>query len=159
MADVEQQAPMIPQAREKSEQKKLLEQTLDDLLERYLLLLDGYQTLQAELNSHLASVSDIQRPLGSRGTVLTSIASSSPNFCVLDTLPSSSSVVDAETGSQHPSDPLQWFGILVPPALKACQRDFKAVVSCAPMIASVTKEMKDVEIEVRRTRKRLSKQS
>ena len=43
-------------ASEGSEKKKLLEQDLDNLLERYLVLLDQYQTKHAELSNHLATV-------------------------------------------------------------------------------------------------------
>ena len=57
-----------------------------------------------------------------------------------------------------PRDPLNWFGILVPPALRASQSSFKsAIIDIIPALASTTKEMKEVEIEVRRARKRLKK--
>lgn len=55
-------------------------------------------------------------------------------------------------------DPLRWFGILTPPALRASQQSFKVAVSeSIPRLASVMAEMKEVEIEVRRARKKLSK--
>lgn len=57
-----------------------------------------------------------------------------------------------------PRDPSAWFGILVPPALRASQSSFKsAVIDIIPALASTTNEMKEVEIEVRRARKRLRK--
>ncbi len=57
-----------------------------------------------------------------------------------------------------PRDPLNWFGILVPPALRASQSSFKsAVIDIIPALASTTNEMKEVEIEVRRARKWLKK--
>lgn len=57
-----------------------------------------------------------------------------------------------------PRDPLNWFGILVPPALRASQSSFRsAVIDMIPALASTTNEMKEVEIEVRRVRKRLKK--
>lgn len=57
-----------------------------------------------------------------------------------------------------PRDPLNWFGILVPPALRASQNSFKrAVIDIIPALASTTNEMKEVEIEVRRARKWLKK--
>ncbi len=57
-----------------------------------------------------------------------------------------------------PRDPLNWFGIFVPPALRASQSSFKsAVIDIIPALASTTNEMKEVEIEVRRARKRLKK--
>ena len=57
-----------------------------------------------------------------------------------------------------PRNPLNWFGIFVPPALRASQSSFKsAVIDIVPALASITNEMKEVEIEVRRARKRLRK--
>lgn len=59
-----------------------------------------------------------------------------------------------------PRDPLNWFGILVPPALRASQSSFKsAVIDTIPALASTENEMRKVEIEVRRVRKRLKKAS
>ncbi len=55
-------------------------------------------------------------------------------------------------------DPVNWFGILVPPALRTSQSSFKdAVVNLIPALASISMEMREVEIEVRRTRKRVRK--
>lgn len=63
-----------------------------------------------------------------------------------------------ETGSSMTRDPLNWFGILVPSTLRASQRNFKdAVADGIPALASVAKEMRAVEIEVRRARKRIKK--
>ena len=63
-----------------------------------------------------------------------------------------------ETGSSMTRDPLNWFGILVPSTLRASQRNFKdAVTDGIPALASVAKEMRAVEIEVRRARKRIKK--
>ena len=65
---------------------------------------------------------------------------------------------DEETGPCITHDPLNWFGILVPPALRTSQSSFKdAVANLVPALASISKEMKEVEIEVRRARKRLRK--
>ncbi|KAL8655520.1 MAG: hypothetical protein Q9210_000826 [Variospora velana] len=56
------------------------------------------------------------------------------------------------------SDPLKWFGILVPPALRACQSSFKhAVEGLIPSLANISNEMKSLEIEIRRTRKKIRK--
>ena len=72
-----------------------------------------------------------------------------------DTRPSSE---DTETGSNMARDPLNWFGILVPPALRTSQSNFKnAVADLVPALASTSKEMGEVEIEVRRARKRITK--
>jgi len=56
------------------------------------------------------------------------------------------------------ADPLKWFGILSPPALRSSQATFKvAVRGCVPRLASTANEMRVVEIEVRRARKKLGK--
>ncbi|KAL8657841.1 MAG: hypothetical protein Q9226_001502 [Calogaya cf. arnoldii] len=56
------------------------------------------------------------------------------------------------------SDPLNWFGILVPPALRASQRSFRnATTETIPLLANLSNELKSMEIEIRRTRKRISK--
>lgn len=58
------------------------------------------------------------------------------------------------------SDPLKWFGILVPPALKKSQNSFRGVVTeVLPSLANVANEMKSLEIEIRRTRKKIRKAS
>ncbi|KAK1983681.1 hypothetical protein LZ30DRAFT_472065 [Colletotrichum cereale] len=56
------------------------------------------------------------------------------------------------------SDPLRWFGILAPLPLRQAQTlSVQAVQDIIPRLASVDAEMKDVEIEVRRARKRRAK--
>lgn len=63
-----------------------------------------------------------------------------------------------ETRSSVTRDPLTWFGILVAPALRTSQSSFKdAVTIHIPALACTTKEIREVEIEVRRARKRLGK--
>ena len=65
---------------------------------------------------------------------------------------------EKEKASGLPRDPLNWFGILVPPALRASRSNFQsAVIDIIPALASTTNEMKEVEIEVRRARKWLKK--
>ena len=56
------------------------------------------------------------------------------------------------------TDPLKWFGILTPPTLRSSQESFKgAVREIVPELANTVVEMKVVEIEVRRARKKLGK--
>ena len=63
-----------------------------------------------------------------------------------------------EDGKQALQDPIKWFGILVPPALRSSQAYFRgAVGDNLPSLVNVDNEMKEVEIEIRRTRKRLRK--
>ncbi|KAL2881398.1 hypothetical protein SGCOL_003348 [Colletotrichum sp. CLE4] len=53
------------------------------------------------------------------------------------------------------NDPLRWFGILAPMALRQAQTlSVQAVQDVIPRLVSVDAEMKDIEIEVRRARKR-----
>lgn len=67
---------------------------------------------------------------------------------------------DAEKDLKIIRDPLHWFGILVPPALRASQNHFKrAAIEDIPALASLTKELREMEIEVRRGRKKLPKAS
>lgn len=55
-------------------------------------------------------------------------------------------------------DPLRWFGILVPPALRSAQTAFVAAVKDPiPKLASVMAEMRDVEEEVERLRGEIAK--
>lgn len=54
MAEVLQ--PVVVQTEDHSKTKETLVQNLDDLLERYLDLLDRYQSLQQTLSKHLSTV-------------------------------------------------------------------------------------------------------
>lgn len=56
------------------------------------------------------------------------------------------------------SDPLRWFGILVPPALRAAQTDFAiAVDGPIPRIVNLTKQMHQLEHDIARLRKSIKK--
>jgi len=51
-------------------------------------------------------------------------------------------------------DPLRWFGILIPPALRSAQGSFvQAVEGPLPGLINIMKEMRSLESEVRRLRK------
>lgn len=53
------------------------------------------------------------------------------------------------------SDPLTWYGILVPPSLRSAQKSFtEAIEKQVPALASVVAEMQAVEKEVDRARGR-----
>lgn len=59
-----------------------------------------------------------------------------------------------------PRDPLRWFGILTPMALRQAQSQaIEAVEKIIPRLVTVNTEMADVEIRVRRARKRRAKAS
>ncbi|PYH98758.1 hypothetical protein BO71DRAFT_22747 [Aspergillus ellipticus CBS 707.79] len=56
------------------------------------------------------------------------------------------------------SDPIHWYGILVPPYLRSAQKSFtEAVESRLPQLASAIAEMQIVEKEVTRVRKELDR--
>lgn len=60
------------------------------------------------------------------------------------------------TSSTSSCDPLNWFGILVPSALRRTQSSFKIVAEeIVPQIATIDREMRQVEIEVRRVRMKM----
>ncbi|KAI1074454.1 hypothetical protein F5B20DRAFT_563327 [Whalleya microplaca] len=55
-------------------------------------------------------------------------------------------------------DPLKWFGLLTPMALRQAQaQNIEAVEKVVPQLVSVNAEMAQVEIEVRRARKKRAK--
>lgn len=56
-------------------------------------------------------------------------------------------------------DPITWYGILVPPALRSAQKSFTdAVEGQVPELASVVDEMQAVEREVHRLRQQLGEE-
>ncbi|KKK15894.1 hypothetical protein AOCH_005432 [Aspergillus ochraceoroseus] len=90
-------------------------------------------------------------------------AQSTPNSLEL----SSSSAVEPETDTTHKtvkkrsgaSDPIRWYGILVPPSLRSAQKSFtEAVEGYLPELASVTVEMQAAEKEITRLREELGRQ-
>ncbi|TKA61598.1 hypothetical protein B0A49_12689 [Cryomyces minteri] len=55
-------------------------------------------------------------------------------------------------------DPLKWYGILVPPALRAAQADFISTVERpVPELVNTAQQMSTVEVEIKRLRKELKK--
>ncbi|KAL8688691.1 MAG: hypothetical protein Q9218_005463 [Villophora microphyllina] len=76
-----------------------------------------------------------------------------------DTQDEKSPKSDTEKEAEAPViDPLRWFGILVPPTLRTSQSSFKhAVTEIVPSLANISNEMKELEIEIRRTRKKIRK--
>jgi hypothetical protein len=65
---------------------------------------------------------------------------------------------DEKDKVQKPSDPLRWFGILTPMSLRLAQsKAIEAVEQVIPQLATVDAEMADIEIRVRRARKKRSK--
>ncbi|KAH8719399.1 hypothetical protein GQ44DRAFT_623606 [Phaeosphaeriaceae sp. PMI808] len=74
--------------------------------------------------------------------------------------PSATLEESKETASEQkpPTDPLHWFGILVPSALRTAQSSFISVVEEAiPQLMTVTKDLRQQEMEIGRVRKQLKK--
>jgi coiled-coil domain-containing protein 115 len=69
-----------------------------------------------------------------------------------------SSRTKEENRSKGPTDPLKWFGLLTPASLRSAQSHaVEAVERIIPRLASVDLEMAEVEIQVRRARKKRAK--
>lgn len=60
-----------------------------------------------------------------------------------------------ESGPKAAKDPLRWFGLMAPSSLRSAQKKAVSMVSTTlPSLASLDAEMREVEIEIRRARKR-----
>ena len=58
----------------------------------------------------------------------------------------------------NPSDPLYWFGLSVPGSLRSAKNDFTgAVTQTIPILLSISQNIREVEIEIGRTRKKMRK--
>ena len=65
---------------------------------------------------------------------------------------------DPEPKTKSPPNPLQWYGVLVPPQLRSAQSSFvKAVESPVVQAVNATRSMREVEVEIGRTRKLIRK--
>ncbi|KAF2838995.1 hypothetical protein M501DRAFT_933925 [Patellaria atrata CBS 101060] len=73
--------------------------------------------------------------------------------------PASDEKAEASEGFQKgPTNPLHWFGILVPPPLRSAQKSFEtAVEQPLPALVKLTKDMRELEIEISRLRKAIKK--
>lgn len=57
-----------------------------------------------------------------------------------------------------PNNPLRWFGVLVPPALRSAQASFtSAVTDPVVTLSTLQKSLKNQEIEIGRVRKQIKK--
>jgi hypothetical protein len=74
--------------------------------------------------------------------------------------PSKTDEKDDPSSNEHKTrqDPLRWFGILVQPALRAAQTSFTSAVE-GPVIelATISKALKNQEIEIGKVRKAIRK--
>ncbi|KAJ6780748.1 hypothetical protein PWT90_04623 [Aphanocladium album] len=176
------------------------DQAIDDLLERYLGLVDQYTKLRAELAAvqqsvfqHLARANftsdrgvrygrdqyDERMQASRRVAIARATETEAPTFAVTEEQqqqqqPVPEAVVETEEKPQDKSsedagdnpapspsparNPIRWFGVLVPQALRDAQsQSVRAVEELIPRLVSVEAEMARAEIEVRRARKRRAK--
>ncbi|CEJ93865.1 hypothetical protein VHEMI09432 [[Torrubiella] hemipterigena] len=172
------------------------QQRIDELLQRYLLLVDEYSRLRENLASLQRGVfQDIARANfgAERGlrygqdhydermkaskqvTIVESEGSKLPIFTVYnkkpqpetekaDATPSDDGVDHDESASTAASprkkatNPLSWFGVLSPPQIRSAQsQSIQVIDDIIPRLTTIDAEMRHVEIEVRRARKRRAK--
>lgn len=179
------------------------QQQIDELLERYLNLLDEYTSLRASLSKLQSSMyQDIaranfsgergmrygqdhydQRMQASRVLAIEMDEHQLPKFSVVDVSVQEKKNAGPSEGNGGASkeedeqseaeeerrntaqkapkknrNPLQWFGFFAPRALQAAQaQSIVAVDQVVPRLVSVSAEMLQVEIEVRRARKHRAK--
>ncbi|KAL2009154.1 hypothetical protein VTN00DRAFT_7348 [Thermoascus crustaceus] len=70
--------------------------------------------------------------------------------------PISSSEPASPKKTFRPSDPISWYGVLVPPSLRSAQKSFTvAVEECVPELASIMTEMREVEGKVNELRSKI----
>ncbi|KAF9871661.1 hypothetical protein CkaCkLH20_10859 [Colletotrichum karsti] len=75
-----------------------------------------------------------------------------------DEKPEDTTKTAEEKKKKRSNDPLRWFGILAPMPLRQAQTlSVKAVQDVIPRLVSINAEMMDLEIEVRRARKKRAK--
>ena len=86
------------------------------------------------------------------------ISNADPGRSASDSKPSSSAT--RQKNGKSKTDPIHMFGVLVPQALRQAQGSFvKAVVGSVLRLVELDSEMRELEIEIRRTRKMLAKQA
>jgi hypothetical protein len=63
-----------------------------------------------------------------------------------------------EDDESKPVDPIRWYGVLVPPTLRTAQSQFvSAVEGPIPRVINLSKELRNLEIDIGRTRKTMKK--
>ncbi|EGY14870.1 hypothetical protein VD0002_g2281 [Verticillium dahliae] len=172
---------------------------IDELLERYLGLLDQYTNLRAALNEAQSAVYQNlaranfsaergvrygpdyydERMQATRVLAVEGPDSDAPRFSSLlvnepEAKPKPAPEQEAEPADEHeastetqaeekttrprPRDPLRWFGILAPMPLRQAQAQaVRAVEDVVPQLVTVDAEMKGLEIQIRRARKKRAK--
>lgn len=160
---------------------------IDLLLERYLTLVDEYTKLRSKLNQlqvdiyqniaranysaergirygpdlydeRMQAVRQLNIAVGEDNVPSFEIGLSQAE--VTDDVKSNSQSNDdgQEKPTQKPKDPLRWFGVLTPMPLRVAQKEaIEAVEDIVPKLVSINAEMIEVEIQVRRQKKRRAK--
>jgi vacuolar-type H+-ATPase subunit D/Vma8 len=139
---------------------------LDRLLEKYLTTLHEYQharqTLSKNLSSGYLNLAQANRSATTgrrygqdyydeRMQAKRRVAVTDENLVAIYDGP------QAEE-EDKPPDPLRWFGILVPPALRTAQANFvNAVEGPLPQIVNTMSQLRQLEHEISRTRKLIKK--
>lgn len=89
------------------------------------------------------------------------VAAEAPPVGEQQPVPAGSDAAEGEAGpqKQNARDPLRWFGVLTPLSLRQTQAcAAEAVDQVIPRLASLSAEMQDLEIQVRRARKKRAKE-
>jgi len=158
---------------------------LDSLLERYLGLLDDYERTRTELSKSMSSGFLLLAKTKSSAPNVTRYGPDSYDYRMKATRPISVSsdghlqvnqepdlkatsttgedvseglnekINDIET--TQPSNPLHWYGLFVPNSLKDAQKDFVTAIDSTPSLLNISHDMRQLEIEVGRTRKSIKK--
>ncbi|KAL5113483.1 hypothetical protein ACEQ8H_008647 [Pleosporales sp. CAS-2024a] len=184
MAQVESRTAAVPETVLGSQtgdaNKDALIVRLDELLEKYLHTLDDYQKLREQLSKQLSSgyLSLAQANFQNRSTThygqdnydermqairkVTVQDADRLSFSVAEEKSEEATAAKEDSEGSKKStkavDPLRWFGILVPPALRSAQADFIAAIEGpVPRLANVAKELRHQEIEIGRVRKQIKK--
>jgi len=172
--------------------KGILLHSLDVLLERYLHLLDSYQTSRLNLTNQLCAgyfsltqanfkspnlvhygqdSYDQRMQASAKIDIRNAYTATSPRVYLV-TVPASLATISSESRSltkplivageiqNEPSfrkatiekplcDPLNWFGILIPPTLRIAQASFKSALNEAvPNLINISVQMRDLEAKV-----------
>ena len=75
-----------------------------------------------------------------------------------ETNPEPEGTKEKTKATEKRTNPLKWFGILVPPALRTAQSTFVGTVEGPiPQLAAIARDMRAQEIEIGRVRKQIKK--
>ncbi|KAJ5999108.1 hypothetical protein N7451_006918 [Penicillium sp. IBT 35674x] len=107
---------------------------------------------QAETKDELQSEDSKSEKTSNIDTGITT-ESDSP---VEDSVPSKSSVESKAPKKSRPSDPIYWYGILVPPSLRTAQKSFTdGIQNEVPALAAVVVKMRGLEDKINKIRTEL----